>query len=152
MAANCAKKINIPSLRSNSFPFFQAKCCSLASLICEGCGLRDQRTIEKPKQVLQLEDFHTCETLSSCQNWSQKQSKNFLGGRGMPPDLPPPQAVACLRTRTANLTTPNVTATALHTCLQLTQPYKLVETTQSFLQCTTCGCRGKHGVVHYYLL
>ena len=63
----CKNKINILSLRSNSFPFFQANGCSLASLICEAiddivrtyciiygeaCGLRDQRTIEKPKPVL----------------------------------------------------------------------------------------------------
>ena len=40
------------SLQLSNFPFFQVNDCSLASLICEGCGLQGKRTIGNGKQVL----------------------------------------------------------------------------------------------------
>ena len=42
----------------------------------------------------------------------------------------------------------DISALLLHTCVQLRQPYKLVETTQSFLQCTTLN-QTQQGVLLY---
>ena len=80
------------SLPSNNFLFFQANNYSLTSLICNGCGLRDQRKIGKPKPVLYNTTgrkgryFYTCETRSVIwpprsiiltQEWPQKQSHSL---------------------------------------------------------------------------